>query len=177
MAFRFSFLFGYYIGRCIVSSLLYKTTKKLILKLSLRLRITMQQQQQQQPLPLATNSYIPKKPEKKKYNWFEHDLMKYIDDLKYEHFFEDTDSLFSRVKIRNFDIIHHQCCGEPLQNSVYYYETICNRDFKGYEDRTCNPVMLSAIKAERNDIHFKDKLLKKHIRSDIIKYLTSNGFL
>ena len=32
------------------------------------------QREQQQPLPLVKNSYIPKKPEKKKYEWFEHDL-------------------------------------------------------------------------------------------------------
>ena len=49
---------------------------------------------QQQPLPSETNSYILKKPEKKKYEWYEHNLMMYIDDLEYEHFIEDTDSHF-----------------------------------------------------------------------------------
>ena len=50
--------------------------------------------------------------------------MTYIDNLKYEHFIEDTDSYFSQAKIINFDIIHHECRGNPLQNSLKYYETI-----------------------------------------------------
>ena len=65
---------------------------------------------QQQPLPSETNPYILKKPEKKKYEWYEHNLMMYIDDLEYEHFIEDTDSHFSCVKVTNFDLIHYQCC-------------------------------------------------------------------
>ena len=48
--------------------------------------------------------------------------MTYIDHLKYEHLIEDTDSHFSQTKIINFDIIHHHFRGDPLQNSIYYYE-------------------------------------------------------
>ena len=111
-------------------------------------------QRQQQPLPLATNSYIPKKPEKKKYEWYEHDLMTYIGDLKYKHFIEDTDSHFSCAKVTKFDLMQRQCCGDPLQNSQHYYEAIFSSDFNGYEDRIRNQVMSSTIKAERNVIHF-----------------------
>ena len=46
--------------------------------------------------------------------------MVYIDNLKYKHFIEDMDLHFSRVKIKNFDIISHQCRGDPLQNSCQY---------------------------------------------------------
>ena len=125
-------------------------------------------QQQQQPLPPATNSYILKKPEKKEYGWLEHDLMTYINDLKCEHFIEDTNSHFSLMKITNFDIIHHQCRDDSLQYSKRYYETIFNSDFKGYKDRICNQAMSSVI-------HFESDLLKSHIRSDIKKDLISNG--
>ena len=42
--------------------------------------------------------------------------MTYIDDLKYDQFVNDMDSHFSRTKITNFNIIHHQCCGDELEN-------------------------------------------------------------
>ena len=57
--------------------------------------------QQQQQKTLSTNSYIPKKPEKKKYEWYEHDLITYFDDLKYKHFVEDMDEHFSHGKVTN----------------------------------------------------------------------------
>ena len=98
--------------------------------------------------------------------------MTYIDNLKYEHIIEDTDSHFSGARI-----IHHECRDDPLQNFKYYYKTIFNNDFNGYEDRTHNQVMSSTIKAERDDIHFEGDLLKSHIKSDIKKDLISNCFL
>ena len=85
-----------------------------------------------------TSSYIPKKTEKKKYEWYEHDLMTYIDNLKHEQFVEDMDSHFSRVKIPKFDLIHHQCYGDKLQNSRRHYKTIFDSDFEDYEDCTGN---------------------------------------
>ena len=36
------------------------------------------------------NRYIPNKG-KKKHEWYEHDLMSYIDNLKYEHFVENME--------------------------------------------------------------------------------------
>ena len=65
--------------------------------------------------------------------------------------------------------------GDPLQNSLRYYETIFDNDFKNYEDRPPNQVISSAVKADRNDIHFECNLLKSHIKSDIEKDLISNG--
>lgn len=64
-----------------------------------------------------TNAYIPKKPEIKKYEWYKDDLLMYFDDLKYDKFIEDTDKSFSCANIINFDLIHHQCCGDELQYS------------------------------------------------------------
>ena len=57
---------------------------------------------------LCMNQYILNK-DKRTYEWYEHDLMSYIDNLKYEHFVEDMDNHFSRMKIINFDLIHHEC--------------------------------------------------------------------
>ena len=114
---------------------------------------------------MTKNSYIPKSSEKRKYEWFEHNLTTYIDGLKYKHFVEDMDSHFSRAKITNLNIIvHHQCCDDPLQNSRQYYETTFNSAFKGYEDHTHNQAMSFTIKAECDDIHFENDLLKLHVK-------------
>ena len=40
------------------------------------------------------------------------------------------DSQFSHAKIKNFDLIHHQCRGNKLQNLQHYYETVFDKDFK-----------------------------------------------
>ena len=64
--------------------------------------------------------------------------MTYIDDLKYDRFVNDMNSHFSRANIIKSGIIHHQCCGDKLQNSQQYYETISNNDFENYESHIQN---------------------------------------
>ena len=57
-----------------------------------------------------TNTYTPAKTKKNnKYDWYEHDLMTYFDDLKYEQLASNTDEYFKRAHIFNFDIINHDC--------------------------------------------------------------------
>lgn len=71
--------------------------------------------------------------------------MNYIDDLKYKNFTEDMGSHFSRVKIVNFDLTHHQCRENKLNNPRHFYEKIRDKDFKNYEDGVRNRAMSSAI--------------------------------
>ena len=112
---------------------------------------------------------------KKKYEWYEHDLMTYIDNLKYDHFINNMDSHFSNAKVTNFDIIHYQCRGDELENPQQYYKTIFDKVIVNYENHVCSQAILSAIKAEHDDIHFKRDFLKFHIKRDIEKDLISNG--
>ena len=56
--------------------------------------------------------------------------MTYFDDLKYNEFAKDTDSYFENVTRINFDIIHHECRGDKLQNPERYYRTIRTRTLK-----------------------------------------------
>ena len=101
--------------------------------------------------------------------------MTYIDNLKYNNFINNMDSHFSNAKITNFDITHHQCRGDELKNPQQYYKTIFDKDFVNYENHVCNWAISSAIKAERDDIHFERGFLKCHIKRDIEKYLISNS--
>lgn len=81
--------------------------------------------------------------------------MIYIDNLKHDRFTNNMDSHFSQVYFINFDIIHHKCRGEPLQNLKQHYETILYKDFHNYERQVQNQAVLSAIKPEHDDISFE----------------------
>ena len=63
--------------------------------------------------------------------WYKHDLMTYIDDLRYENFVRDIDSHFSKAKVINFNKTHHQCQSDKLEQ---YYQTIYDKDFVNYEN-------------------------------------------
>ena len=81
-------------------------------------------------------------------------------------------SHFSCAKVINFDITHHQCRGDILQNPQQYYETNSNNDFQNYESHIQNQAVSSAIRSEHDNIYFEHGFLKKHIKSDLV----SNGF-
>ena len=102
--------------------------------------------------------------------------MTYIDNLKYDNFVGDMDSHFSKAKVINFDIIHHQCRGNKLEKPEQYYQTIHDKDFVNYENHVRNETILTAIKSEGDDIHFEHGFLKQHIKTDVEKDLMSNGF-
>ena len=64
---------------------------------------------------------------------YEHDgLLTYMDAIKYEELLQNCNEHFSNVGVVNFDIIHHQCRGKPLQNLAEHYKTISKSDFKNY---------------------------------------------
>lgn len=78
----------------------------------------------------------------------------------------------------NFDIIHHQCRGTPLQNPIEYYETIHNKDFSNRKVCVGDNALSSAIKSERNSVRVESNLVESHIKSpfDVKKNLELNGF-
>ena len=117
---------------------------------------------------MELNSYIPAKTKKGKYEWHEHDLMTYFDDLKYNEFAKDADSYFENVKLINFDIVHHECRGGKLQNPERYYKLIRNKDFENYEQHVQNNALSSAIKYERVDIHFDFLLLSNILMEKLL---------
>ena len=112
------------------------------------------------------NSYIPEAPEKRKYEWYEHNLRSYIDNLKHKGFIENMLAYFSHAKIIHFDLIHHYCWGDELKNHKKYHKTIQKHDFKNYEHDVRNQAVSSAIKSERDNVRFERHLLKSHIQQD-----------
>lgn len=92
--------------------------------------------------------------------------MIYFDDLKYDEFVSNMDGYFKNAKIINFDIIHHVCRGDKLQNPQKYYKTIRNKDFNNYEWHIQDNAISSAIKSYRDDIHFEHKVVSNPLVSN-----------
>ena len=114
------------------------------------------------------NKYIHTKG-KTEYKWYEHYLlMPYIEDLKYNEFIENTDEHFQKVKIINFDIIHHECKGDELEYSKKFYQTIENKDFKDYDNNIKEEALTTAIKSERKDIFIDRALIEGNVVSNSI---------
>ena len=96
------------------------------------------------PTSQLMNLYIPKMPEKKKREQYDHDLLTYFEDLKYEESIENMDSHFANAKVINLDIIHHECQGDKLNNPREYYQTIKNLVLKitkmTFANEPCRPL-------------------------------------
>ena len=44
--------------------------------------------------------------------------MSYFDHLKFKEMPDQPDYHFRNIKVVNFDIIHHECRGDPLQKKL-----------------------------------------------------------
>ena len=102
----------------------------------------------------------------KKYEWYECDLISYINDLKYRNFLENMDSHFLRAKITNFDIIHHECWGDKLQNKKNY-ERIKKKYFKNYEFDVKTAAVASGIRSERQDVKIERIVMEDSFASNV----------
>ena len=81
-------------------------------------------------MSICINNYILKYTPPK-----ERDFLSYLDDLKNEQTMENPGKYFQNVKIVNFDIIHHECRGVPLQNLFHHYYAITKKDFTSYKKK------------------------------------------
>ena len=70
--------------------------------------------------------------------------MTYIDHLKYREMADDPDHYFRNKTVINFDIINHQCCGDPLKKSIKEHKTVYNDHLRNYPENEKKKVM-SAI--------------------------------
>ena len=84
-------------------------------------------------LTFSSSSYVPKYSE----NYFnlpsyKRDMMTYYDYLKYKEMSDNPENYFSKKKVVNFDLIHHQCRGDPLLKPEKDHKIISSDDFKKY---------------------------------------------
>lgn len=59
--------------------------------------------------------------------------MSYIDSLKCEEFNKNADKYFEIAKMVNFDIIHHQCRGDPLSKNIRKHQRVKEKNLHKYK--------------------------------------------
>ena len=63
---------------------------------------------------------------------YERDLMGYFDYLDYQDMSKQPTKYLEQKKGDNFDIIHHESRGDPLQGSYKGYQTVRKKDLEEY---------------------------------------------
>ena len=91
--------------------------------------------------------------------------------MTFNEIINNTDYHFENSYITNFDLIHHNCRGDPLNHTKKYYETISyeklNIEIISREDRAS--FISSAIKSERKDVFIEKKIFKEHLNREEIE--------
>ena len=73
---------------------------------------------------------------------------------------ENPTSYFFQKKVTNFDIVHHKCRGEPLEDSYKNYKTIKNDDFKNFRKNDKEKVLPEVFRnIKREDLWIKRDLM------------------
>ena len=80
----------------------------------------------------------------------ERDFFSYLDQLKYEETVKNADNYFRSVKVINFDLIHHECRGDPLEKDTKEYFAIQNKDFTKYPKTDRKTVIGGALRNQNN---------------------------
>ena len=66
----------------------------------------------------------------------------------------------------NFDIIHHECRGDPLQGSHKNYQTVHNDDIKKYPENEKKDVLGGLIRNfNGKDLFVEEKVVNEHFQS------------
>ena len=94
-----------------------------------------------------------------------------LNRMTFNEIINNTDYHFENSYITNFDLIHHNCRGDPLNHTKKYYETISyeklNNEIISKEDRAS--FISSAIKSERKDVFIEKKIFKEHFNREEIE--------
>ena len=65
--------------------------------------------------------------------WYEKDFLEYFDYWEYSDMSKNPTKYFEKKKVVNFDIIHHECRGDPLHRSYKDYQTVNNKDLQNIQ--------------------------------------------
>ena len=110
------------------------------------------------------NSYVPTKPTVKF-----HDLHTRLQEMTFNEVVNNPEQHFDSVYVTNFDLIHHQCRGDPLQFSEKYYKTISLSQLKQIDYPKSNQFVAAAIRSKRDDLFLQKDVIKKHFEKENIE--------
>ena len=99
----------------------------------------------------------------KKLPWYEKDgFLTWYDQCKCKDFLNDTDKHFGETKIGNFDIIHKQCSGEKMPESVLKnYQTLDHDRIEKFLANCEEKVLSRAFRTNQKDISFEKRTTAK----------------
>ena len=119
-----------------------------------------------------TQNYVPHNPENEN-NFYgrERDLDSTLKKMTFDKITADPDYHFQNCYVTNFDLIHHECRGDPLSYSREHYETIykkkLNDEIKSEDLRY--RFFSSAVRSERKDVGFEQSIVKEHFDRDVLE--------
>ena len=121
---------------------------------------------------IFVNSYIPS------YPIYKDTLHDTLLRNKYQNINENKKEYFSEAKIVNFDIINNECHGDPLQNSVKYYETIHKENLQRAKEEDREEFIAETIRSKREDLYIKN-VLNEHFKltQELIEFKLKNQAL
>lgn len=99
--------------------------------------------------------------------WYERNLMRYYDHLKYKKMSDDPDFYFKNKEVINFDLIHHRCQGDPLKKNERDHKTVTSDDFKDYPRADEKRVLPFVFRNKRDDLWVKRDLMLKHFKENL----------
>ena len=117
-------------------------------------------------------NYVPYNPTKDYNRQFGHDLHTTLLTDKYNKIINNPDYHFNNCYVINFDIINHECRGDPLSHDRKYYETIHKKklDEEIKSDELKYRFVSSALKSERKDVFIEKNIFKEHFdRNKLIR--------
>ena len=119
---------------------------------------------------ILVNNYIPHYPK------YEDDLHEILLRHEYERINKNKKDYFRKAKIINFDIINHQCRGDPLKNSIKYYETIHQNDLQLAKEEDRDDFISEGIRSRREDLYVEKDIINEHFKlnQDLIDFKTKN---
>ena len=122
---------------------------------------------------IYVNNYIPFYPLKKDNL---HDTL--LRD-KYEKINKNKKQYFEVAKVINFDMIHNECRGTPLKNSVKYYQTIYQDNVEYAKQEDQKQFISEAIKSKRDDLFIEKEVIIRHFKQtpELIKFKQKNKVL
>ena len=98
---------------------------------------------------------------------------------KYEKIYENRKEYFENAKIVNFEIINHKCRGDPMNNTLEYYQTIKKEDLKLVRKGDEGKFVADAIRSQRNDINVARDVVIDHFKDtvELVKFRQKNKIL
>ena len=112
--------------------------------------------------------YVPKFQEDYfKLPWYERDLMSYYNHLKYQEIIQNPNNYFRNKVVVNFDIIHHECRGDPLKKISKEQKTIEKKDFKYYPKKGIKIVLNSVFRnIDRDNLWVQRDVMIQHFKEN-----------